>query len=387
MKTTIGAIGAACALFCGIASGVRAEPNSPDVGQVLLLDNERLVEGDIHREGNRYRIRRELGESWIPADKVVRLCASREEAFQTLRARANLRDVDERLRLARWCQLHGLMEQGLTEVQGALEIRPNSSEAKRLLRCFQRDAEPSAPPEMPPPIPAPPAPVKESAAPPAPNAGLTMEAATLFSTRVQPILMNACANCHASERGGSFRLIQTHGDNGLNLRATQVNLAAAVAQVNHANGGASPLLTKAISIHGDLSQPPLKGRQLPAFNTLEEWVQKVVACSPETPVASAAPTKSEGIGAAHSTHEDASEPKPSLWASDTHSKAAPPATAPKPECPADAAPKPGEAVVRDVPRSVSTTPPPKPVQEPVDEFDPLHFNREAHPERVEQGKP
>ena len=87
MKTIIGAIGAACALLCGMATGVRAEPNSPDVGQVLLLDNERLVEGDIHREGNRYRIRRELGESWIPADKVIRLCASREEAFQTLRAR------------------------------------------------------------------------------------------------------------------------------------------------------------------------------------------------------------------------------------------------------------------------------------------------------------
>ena len=123
-------------------------------------------------------------------------------------------------------------------------------------------------------------------------------------------------------------------------------------------------------------------------------MQKVVACSPETPVASALPTKpaAEGIGAAHSTHEeheDATEPKPSLWASDTHPKTTPPGAAPaspKPEEPATA-PKPDEAVVRDVPRSVSTTPPPKPPQEPADEFDAIHFNREAHPERVEQGKP
>jgi hypothetical protein len=385
MKTIFGAMGAACALLCGTAALVRAdEPTLPDAGQVLLLDNERLVEGDIHREGDRYRVRRELGESWIPADKVIRLCASRAEAFQMLRSRANLRDLDERLRLARWCQLHGLMEQGLAEIQGALQIRPNCAEARRLLRCFQRDAEPDTPQPRAA-VPAPPAPVKELVATPAPNAGLTMEAATLFSTRVQPILMNTCANCHATEHGGAFRLIHTHGESSLNQRATQVNLAAAVAQVNRANIAASPLLSKAISIHGDLSQPPLKGRQMPAFATLEDWVQMVVACGPETPVASAVPTR-PAENPAHAAHE-AEEPKASLWATDARPAVSAPAGTPKPTTPDTVAVKPGEAVVRDVARSVSTTPPPTPVHEPTDEFDPIHFNREAHPERMNQPKP
>src|SRR5262249_2971984 len=132
---------------------------------------------------NRYHIRRELGESWIPADKVLLLCASRAEAFQFLRGRTNLRDADERLKLARWCQVHGMQEQGLVEVKAALELKPNNTEARRLLRCFERNAEPTTPTPQP----------ETSASPPADpsspilNAGLTMEAASLFATRVQPI--------------------------------------------------------------------------------------------------------------------------------------------------------------------------------------------------------
>lgn len=399
MKTFISVVLASSALAASLA-GLRAtEPEMPsDVGRVLLLDNERIVEGDIRREGDRYHVRRELGESWIPANKAIRLCASRDDAYHTLRARANLRDVDERLRLARWCQLHGLSEQGIEEVEAALVLRPQSAEAKRLLRCLKREAEPATPAPTPTaPVPPPPKPIKETAAP-LPNAGLSMEAATLFATRVQPILMNACANCHGNDRSGSFHLIQSYGDNALNQRATQLNLAAAVMQVDRRNASASPLLVRAVSIHGDLSQPPLRGRQMPAFHTLEEWVQKVCACLPDSPVASAAATPKAGDGAFAKHTEEKDETTPSQWAADAHrapDKVSVNAgvslrTPDGPPVKTEELPRPDEAATKElraVSRNDSTMPPPRPVQEPADEFDPLLFNQEAHPERVNGVKP
>src|ERR1700676_4124238 len=82
-----------------------AEPKPPlATGHVLILDNERTLEGDIERDGDRYRIRRSIGETWVPGDKVLRLCANWQDAYDYLRTSANLMDPDERIRLARWCQ-------------------------------------------------------------------------------------------------------------------------------------------------------------------------------------------------------------------------------------------------------------------------------------------
>src|SRR5262245_41999916 len=100
-------------------------------GRVIVLDNERTLEGDIERQGDQYRIRRAVGETWVPGDKVLRLCATREEAYLYLRSRANLGDPDERLRLAQWCQLNALREQAIAEVTAAVELRPNHAETCR----------------------------------------------------------------------------------------------------------------------------------------------------------------------------------------------------------------------------------------------------------------
>src|SRR5438105_14240595 len=84
-------------------------------GRVLVLENERVLEGDILRDGDEYRVRRSIGETCVPAETVLCLCANMEEAYRYLHARANRLDPDERLRLARWCHLHGLRAQALAE--------------------------------------------------------------------------------------------------------------------------------------------------------------------------------------------------------------------------------------------------------------------------------
>src|SRR5262249_40251957 len=109
---------------------------------------------------------------------------------------------------------------------------------------------------------------------------VSAETLGVFTTRVQPILMNACASCHATGRGGAFKLTRAFEGATIARRSTQHNLAAVMAQVDIHNPEASPLLIKAVSVHGANNQPPLKGRQSPPFRMLEEWVRMALASNP-----------------------------------------------------------------------------------------------------------
>src|SRR5262249_13746097 len=142
MNTKIGLVLGALALAAPAWLIVRAADSSepPGKGHVLLLQNERTLEGDIEKVGEQYRVRRTVGETWVPANKVLFLCQTNEEAYAYLSERANLRDPDERLRLAQWCHLHDLREQALAEVSAAAKLRPNHAPTQRLLAGLQRSA-------------------------------------------------------------------------------------------------------------------------------------------------------------------------------------------------------------------------------------------------------
>src|SRR5262249_38555008 len=160
--------------------------------------NERTLEGDIERVGEQYRIRRTVGELWVRAENTLRLCESREDAYAFLRSRANLLDPDEHLRLARWCHFQGLRRQAQEEAAAPVAPRPTHLESLRLLRSLQRsNAEPPTFQSVK---------VPEAEVANSPPPELSTEALSLFVTRVQPILMNTCANCHATGRGGAFKL-------------------------------------------------------------------------------------------------------------------------------------------------------------------------------------
>src|SRR6516162_3115359 len=117
----------------GLASGsapAADPPRSLQKGKVLLLRNEHTMEGDIERVGDQYRVGRRVGETWIPADRVLCLAASMADAHAFLRSRANLSDADERLRLANWCRVNGLHEQELAELEAAAQQRPDHAETQ-----------------------------------------------------------------------------------------------------------------------------------------------------------------------------------------------------------------------------------------------------------------
>jgi hypothetical protein len=281
MKTTIGLL--LCLLAASAAGWAvlsAAEP-VPATGKVLLLDTERVLEGDIERVGDQYRVRRTVGETWVPAAKALCLCAALDEAYAVLRRRANLNDPDERLRLARWCHLYGLRAQALAEVTAAVDLRPDHAEARRLLGSLRQSA--GAAPA------APPGPAVEPG-PEAPPPDLSAESLCAFRARVQPILMNACASCHANGHGGTFKLTRVYDDGGVNRKVVQHNVAAVLAQLNLRQPQGSPLLTKAVSAHdGKMAQAPLKGRQAPAYRVLQDWVEQTLAANPQLQTLAAGP--------------------------------------------------------------------------------------------------
>ena len=249
---------------------VAADDPQPEHGHFLILETTRVLHGDVTRQSDGYHVKRAIGETLVPAEGVMFLCDTLPEAYEHLRQRANLRDADERIRLARWCQLNGLRLQALTEVEAAVALRPDNAGFVRLRDSLRRSCArisehgPAAPLEQ------------DAEAAATTNVEITAESLGLFISHVQPVLMNTCASCHVSGKGGGLKLLRSNEGGIVNRRATQYNLKAVLAEIRPDHWQASPLLTKSISIHGNASTPPIKGRQSAAYKALEEWVRQTL---------------------------------------------------------------------------------------------------------------
>jgi hypothetical protein len=329
-------------------------------GKVMLVEGDRILEGDIEHVGGRYRIRRSLGETWIPADKAVFLGADLDDVYQFLRRRANLRDADEHLRLARWCLQHGLRERALAEAGEAVALRPRDPDAQKLLGALQPPA--SGVVQVAAQVPAGDAKPPEPDAAPAAMPEYNHESLGLFVGKVQPILMNACAGCHAAGNGGNFRLQRTAAGSAANARVTQHNLAAALNQVTRDRPAASPLLVKALTPHGGTERWPLKDRRAPAYRLMEEWVTFAVGD----------PTVARGAGSSAVPANLSATPKAEPLAT----PAPLPETVTGPMPPSAPAPAPTEQ-----PK------PAAPAPDGSDPFDPAVFNRQMHPGRAPASPP
>lgn len=327
------------ALVMGLAAWAVDPAASPTTGRVLILQNERTLEGNIERVGNQYRIRREMGETWVSADQVLKLCATAREAYLFLRSRWDTNDPVQRLKLVHWCRDHGLREEAQAECRAVLAGHSEQRAAQRLLEDLIREVLPAPPKANP--VPAAlthsPSPdgegVKVKAADATkdlPSMDMNIETLAMFSNRVQPILMNTCVSCHHTTSARRFKLERTFSGTVVDQRATQQNLLAVLAQINWDRIEASPLLVKSVSGHGGVALPPLKSRQTMAYRILEEWVQTAMANNPQL-----------------REREPKNEVKP-----------IPPAKQPE----------------------LKSVPPPQPTSptETLDPYDPMIFNREMH---------
>lgn len=345
------------ALCAGVGVSLFAQDAPPPrtSGKVLLLQNERVFEGDIARIGEFYRVRKGVSEIVVPAAQALRLCADWDDALAYMRSRANLGDPDERLRLAKWCQLNHQIEFAREEAKCALEMRPKHAQTNQFVKLLEvtttcKSVKPASEPEL----------------PPVPHIDLSFESVTAFTLKVQPILMNTCVNCHTGTYTGSFHLYRLH--EGGDRIATQRNLAAVLSHVNLDKPVASPLLVMAVSAHGNAKTSPLPGRSAPTFATVCNWLDQTIADNPHLrdKIATPLPAKlPPSVGKAPQA------PMPVVTAVDKGDSAN---GLPGVVVSQDIAPPPTQPV------AVKTAAMPV-AEAPADEFSPAHFNRWAHPEK------
>ena len=114
-------------------------------------------------------------------------------------------------------------------------------------------------------------------------------AAKLFPTKIEPVLMNLCANCHAKpDHTSSFKLTRIL-DGYANTEASQKNLRATVAFIRRDDPSQSDLLLKTVTVHGGQRDPAIHLKAHPAYKNLELWLHW--ATLPEgTPLPLSVPT-------------------------------------------------------------------------------------------------
>jgi hypothetical protein len=273
MKPSIlSALGLTALLAVTLVPCATADGPQRDKGKVLILKNDRTLAGDIVRAQGGYTVRRATGELWLPATEVKCLCADWEEALDRMRTQFNLHDPDELLKLAKWCEHSGLYPQAIELTQRALDMRPKHAGSQHYLtyldhvvKSMERKPEPAQ--------------NKKDMAP-APAVDLSADSLSQFVTKVQPILMNTCVQCHVNGEGGGFQLMRVSGIGATWQRATQVNMAAVVRHINTDNAVLSPLLIKSIAQHGGATKAPLPGRESPPYQLLKYWVETTIATNP-----------------------------------------------------------------------------------------------------------
>lgn len=260
--------------------------------QVLILRDETALVGQVRRLDNSYEVRTASGTSLIPAARVLRHCESLHEAYSFLRSRPLPDALQDALRLARWCARHGLVEEARQEALRALQLRPDHREARRLAGLLDGEppavsspdvpnlpsAAPSREERQPPPKSLPSATRPTTAKPGEPTEHrYTPETLRSFAQRVQPILFNSCATaaCHGGNRGLAFELQRPPSTGVVQPVTTRNNLLQTLRFLDPDDPANSELLRKALEAHGGRPRPPLAGKDMPAYQTLEAWVLSV----------------------------------------------------------------------------------------------------------------
>gem|GEM_PF-1985428 len=111
--------------------------------------------------------------------------------------------------------------------------------------------------------------------PPIEELYLDREALKFYTSRVQPVLANTCASCHARKDHESAFKLRAITEGYANPQATDVNMHTTAKFVNRTSVASSPLLLYAMKGHGGRKESPIFSREHPAFKYLEIWARGI----------------------------------------------------------------------------------------------------------------
>ncbi|MBW3542925.1 MAG: hypothetical protein KY476_21900 [Planctomycetes bacterium] len=243
---------------------------------LLVLKSGRTIAGRIRHSSGGYVVEKENGRMLVPEEMVEFPARDLVDARRLYRRRNPHPTAAFHVSLARWCVTNQLFDEAREELREALAIDPHRVEALHMLRRLEEVLDPAPGKPQPPPA------QRDEAGFEQPDAtslaGLSRDSAREFTTRIQPLLMNKCANagCHGSQDDSPFRLQMVKAGFGAHRLHAERNLAAVLEQIDRDQPRRSPLLIASAGNHGKGGRPIFSG----SFGSeqramLEAWVAMV----------------------------------------------------------------------------------------------------------------
>jgi hypothetical protein len=112
-------------IFCPASSRQPVWASEADLPRLLVLRNGSILQGEITRQGNYYRVAMPRSEFQVPVGQVDICCRSLEEAYQKRRAAGTGSSADSHRQLAAWCLRHNMLDYATIEVRAARAIDPD----------------------------------------------------------------------------------------------------------------------------------------------------------------------------------------------------------------------------------------------------------------------
>ncbi len=289
------AVAFACALAAAWASDAVPQaatgvPEHPEPPKLVVLKNGDVVEGEIRFAQGGYEVQAKAGRVFLADSYVWFTAQHRRQAYDQLRERAPCRTADDHTALAKWCLANRLHSCAQEELHTALEQEPDHADARATLVTL-RDVLRTGSSGTPAAAPAASAPLRGQNMP----GGVPPTVARDFVARVQPLLVNRCANaaCHGTAAENGFRLSVVRPGNPAYHRLTQQNLEAVRRQITSPDSTVSPLLIEARRPdHGGIRKPLFPGPAGEAqLLAITAWVSRA-AKVPLPPVSSPPPAAS-----------------------------------------------------------------------------------------------
>jgi hypothetical protein len=289
-------------LLCGICSlplrQAPAQDETPQAPQkVLVLNNGRVVSGDIEDRPGGYLIQTGIGQMVIPYTQVRLTAADVPDAYRKLKATITEPTAAAHVALGTWCFENHLYDSAREQVKAALILEPERKEARSLLKNIERIALGSE--------------FEASIANPMPTPrmrdgfekseavsldGLSSSITQDYVRRVQPLLMNKCGNarCHGTAGTSDFRLMPVRlGMSGYRAMTDQ-NLTAVLGYIDNAAPQRSPLLVIPQGSHGGKGPIWTGPRADEQLAELRAWVTRVALTKPSGQATAKARAKSAG---------------------------------------------------------------------------------------------
>jgi hypothetical protein len=275
---------------------------SPTTYRVLLLSSGKVVQGEISQDADTgtYRLRANGGPVSYPRTMVLKAAGSIEELYQFQVARLPVGDVEERMKLAKWCLTSHLYAHAKEQLETINKMSPGEADVERMLyniasskadrpnvdpgvrRTSGETTQDDAPRGLDPRI--------MSKVQRRFNAlpqifDLTQAQAIVraneFANSVQIVVLRNCVKCHDERYDGSFQLVGIKIQRDLlNPDIARANLDATLRLVNPDDPPRSELLSAGLVPHGGSKNSIFRGPNDAQYKILLTWVKSLRPAPP-----------------------------------------------------------------------------------------------------------